>query len=151
VDFQIMSSNNPRILRLADVKLAVAEAYLKTGDVANATIQVNDIRKRARLSTSTGVEASFPTDYVAVDMENIMDERLFELAGEENFRWSDLKRWHAAGDIDLGSWTPADFGYPFDPSLFTFDVNRHLLFPIPTSEINSNPLMMADGNNPGYN
>ena len=151
VDFQIMSSNNPRILRLADVKLAVAEAYLKTGDVTNATIQVNDVRERARFSTPTGVEASVPADYGTVTMQNIMDERLFELAGEENFRWSDLKRWHAAGDINLGTWTAADFGYPFDPSLFTFDVNKHLLFPIPTSEMNSNPTMMAAGNNPGYN
>ena len=151
VDFQVMSSNNPRLLRLADVKLAVAEAYLKTGDVANATRQVNDVRKRARLSTPTGVESPVPADYATVTMENIMDERLFELAGEENFRWSDLKRWHAAGYIDLGTWTAADFGYPFDPSLFTFDVNKHMLFPIPSSEVQSNPLMQADGNNPGYN
>jgi hypothetical protein len=151
VDFQIMSSNNPRILRLADVKLAVAEAYLNTGDAANATKQVNDVRKRSRFSTPDGIESPVPADYGTVDMQNIMDERLFELAGEENIRWSDLRRWHAAGYINLGTWTPADFGYPFDPSLFTFDVNKHLLFPIPASEINSNPLMMADGNNPGYN
>lgn len=151
VDFQIMSSNNPRILRLADVKLAVAEAYLKTGDIENATNQVNDIRKRARFSTLTGVESPVPADYATVNMQNIMDERLFELAGEEDFRWSDLKRWHAAGYINLGNWTPSDFGYPFDPSLFTFDVDKHMLFPIPFSEMNSNPLMAADGNNPGYN
>lgn len=151
VDFQIMSSNNPRLLRLADVKLAVAEAYLKTGDVTSATTQVNDVRQRARLSTPNGVEAAVPADYGTVTMQNIMDERLFELAGEEDFRWSDLKRWHAAGDINLANWSPADFGYPFDPSLFAFDVNKHLLFPIPASEMNSNPLMMADGNNPGYN
>lgn len=151
VDFQIMSSNNPRILRLADVKLAVAEAYLNTGDATNATKQVNDIRKRSRFSTPDGIESSVPADYGTVDMQNIMDERLFELAGEENIRWSDLRRWHAAGYINLSNWTPADFGYPFDSSLFTFDVSKHLLFPIPTSEINSNPLMMADGNNPGYN
>jgi hypothetical protein len=151
VDFQIMSSNNPRILRLADVKLAVAEAYLNTGDAASATTQVNDVRKRSRLSTEDGIESLVPADYSTVTMQNIMDERLFELAGEENIRWSDLRRWHAAGYIDLGQWSAADFGYPFDPSLFTFDVNKHLLFPIPSSEINSNPLMMADGNNPGYN
>ncbi|HUQ67727.1 MAG TPA: RagB/SusD family nutrient uptake outer membrane protein [Flavitalea sp.] len=151
VDFQIMSSNNPRIIRLADVKLAVAEAYLKTGDIANATKQVNDVRKRSRMSTPNGVESPVPADYGTVDMQKIMDERYFELAGEENIRWSDLRRWHAAGDINLANWTAADFGYPFDPSLFTFDVNRDLLFPIPTSEMNSNPLLMADGNNPGYN
>jgi hypothetical protein len=151
VDFQIMSSNNPRILRLADVKLAVAEAYLNTGDGANATKQVNDVRKRSRFSTANGLESPVPADYGTVDMQNIMDERLFELAGEENIRWSDLRRWHAAGYINLANWTAADFGYPFDPSLFTFDATKHVLFPIPTSEINSNPLMMADGNNPGYN
>ena len=39
-DFQIHVTNNPRLLRLADVKLTVAEAYLKTGDAVNATIQV---------------------------------------------------------------------------------------------------------------
>jgi starch-binding outer membrane protein, SusD/RagB family len=151
IDFNIMSSNNPRILRLADIKLEVAEAYLKTGDPGNATLQVNDIRKRARFSTPTGVESPVPADYATVTMQNIMDERLFELAGEEDIRWSDLKRWHAAGDINLGSWTSGDFGYPFDPSLFTFDVGKHILFPIPSSEMNSNPLLMADGNNPGYN
>jgi hypothetical protein len=150
IDFQVMSSNNPRLLRLADVKLAVAEAYLQTGDVANATTQVNDVRRRARFSTPNGIEAPAPANYASVTMQNIMDERLLELAGEENFRWSDLKRWHAAGYINLGNWTPSDFGYPFDPSLFTFDVNKHMLFPIPASEMNSNPLLMADGNNPGY-
>lgn len=151
VDFQIMSSNNPRILRFADVKLLAAEAYFHTGAPDNATTQVNDVRKRARLSTLDQVESPVPANYATVTFQNIMDERLFELAGEENIRWSDLRRWHSAGYINLATWTPVDFGYPFDPSLFTFDVNKHLLFPIPTSEINSNPLMMADGNNPGYN
>lgn len=150
-NFSIQSANNPRLLRLADVKLLVAEAYLKTGDVANAAKQVNDIRKRARLSTPTGVESASPANYESITMQNIMDERLFELAGEEDFRWSDLKRWNAAGYINLGNWTAADFGYPFDPSLFEFDVTKHVLFPIPSAEIFSNPLMNADGNNPGYN
>jgi hypothetical protein len=150
-DFAVMSMNNPRLLRLADVKLAVAEAYLETGDVIDATIQVNDVRKRARLSTPTGVKSPVPANYATVTMQNIMDERLFELAGEENFRWSDLKRWHAAGYINLSKWTAVDFGYPYNPSsLFTFDVNKHMLFPIPNSEMLNNPLMNASGNNPGY-
>ncbi len=149
--WQLQSGNNPRLLRLADVKLAVAEAYFKTGDITNATNQVNDIRKRARFSTPDGTESSVPADYGTVTIQNIMDERLFELAGEEDFRWSDLKRWHAAGYINLANWTANDFGYPFDANLFEFDASKHVLFPIPTSEIDSNPLMKADGNNPGYN
>ncbi|NJK98685.1 MAG: RagB/SusD family nutrient uptake outer membrane protein [Bacteroidales bacterium] len=149
--WQLQSGNNPRLLRLADVKLAVAEAYLQTGDAGNATKQVNDIRKRARFSTSDGTEAAVPADLGTVTMQNIMDERLLELAGEEDIRWSDLKRWHAAEYINLANWKAADFGYPHDENLFQFDINKHLLFPIPTTEINNNELMKADGNNPGYN
>lgn len=149
--YQVQSSNNPRILRLADVKLLAAEAYLQTGNAGKATQQVNDIRKRARFSTSSGNESPVPADYATVTMQQIMDERYLELAGEENIRWSDLRRWHAAGFINLGNWKVTDFGYPFDPSLFSFDVDKHLLFPIPSSEINANPLLSADGNNPGYN
>lgn len=151
VTWQLQSGNNPRLLRLADVKLLVAEAYLKTGDVGNATKQVNDIRKRARLSTPDGIESLVPADYATVTMQNVMDERMLELAGEEDFRWSDLKRWNASGDVNLATWKASDFSYPFDANLFQFDATKHILFPIPTREINTNPLMKADGNNPGYN
>lgn len=151
VTWQLQSGNNPRLLRLADIKLLAAEAYLKTGNVANATKQVNDVRKRARLSTPDGIESPVPADYGTVTMQNIMDERMLELAGEEDFRWSDLKRWHASGEVNLATWKASDFGYPFDANLFQFDASKHILFPIPTQEINTNPLMKADGNNPGYN
>lgn len=151
VTWQLQSGNNPRLLRLADIKLLAAEAYLKTGNMANATKQVNDVRKRARLSTPDGIESPVPADYGTVTMQNIMDERMLELAGEEDFRWSDLKRWHASGEVNLASWKASDFGYPFDANLFQFDASKHILFPIPTQEINTNPLMKADGNNPGYN
>ena len=151
VTWQLQSGNNPRLIRLADVKLLVAEAYIKTGNVGNATKQVNDIRKRARLSTPDGIESLFPADYGTVTMQNIMDERMLELAGEEDFRWSDLKRWNASGDVNLATWKASEFGYSFDANLFQFDATKHILFPIPTREINTNPLMKADGNNPGYN
>lgn len=151
VTWQLQSGNNPRLLRLADIKLLAAEAYLKTGNMANATKQVNDVRKRARLSTPDGIESPVPADYGTVTMQNIMDERMLELAGEEDFRWSDLKRWHASGEVNLASWKASDFGYPCDANLFQFDASKHILFPIPTQEINTNPLMKADGNNPGYN
>lgn len=146
----ISSSNNTRLLRLADVKLAVAEAYLATGNAGEALNQVNDIRKRARESTPDGSESPVPADLPSVTMEDIMHERFLELAGEEGHRWTDLRRWHAAGYIDLATWTAEDFGFPFDPGLFAFDVSKHLLFPIPQSELDRNPLMVESGNNPGY-
>ena len=48
----------------------------------------------------------------ATIMQWIMDERFVELAGEGH-RWDDLRRWHAAGDINLTGWdgTIAVFQY----------------------------------------
>jgi hypothetical protein len=144
----IGSNNNVRILRLADVKLLVAEAYLATGQTAKALEQVNDVRERARNSASPA--SAHPAALGAVTMTEIMNERFIELAAEDGHRWSDLKRWHTAGYINLATWTAADFGFPYEAGQFQFDVNKHLLFPIPTDELNRNPLMAASGQNPGY-
>lgn len=150
-NWQITSANNPRIIRLADVMLTAAEAYFHTGNVAKATSLVNEVRTRARLSTPDGTEAKVPANYPTVDFRKIMNERMLELAGEEGIRWTDLRRWHAAKYIDLSTWTSQDFGYLGNAETFEFTIPRNLLYPIPSSEINSNPLMQADGNNPGYN
>lgn len=150
-NWQITSGNNPRIIRLADVMLTVAEAYFQIGNVAKATDLVNQVRTRARMSTPDGTEAPVPANYAVVDFEKIMNERMLELAGEEGIRWTDLRRWHASGYLDLSKWTAEDFGYLSDPATFALSLPKHLLYPIPMGEINSNPLMQADGNNPGYN
>lgn len=153
--FGVTSCNNPRILRFADVKLLAAEAYLETGDETSARKQVNDVRKRARLSTVDGTEAAVPADYTrTITMDDIMDERLKELAGEPFIRWMDLRRWHVAGFINLDEWAKAPvekWGYSSTKSKLQFESATHLLFPIPYAEMTSNSLMMGTGNNPGYN
>ncbi len=148
----ISSANNTRLIRLADVKLAVAEAYLATGKASEAITQVNDIRERARFSTSDGTEALAPAALVAITMNDIMNERFIELAGEDGHRWTDLRRWHSAGYINLNEWTAADFGFPgeYNPNLFGIELPKHLLFPIPVSELERNPLMASSGQNSGY-
>ncbi len=150
--WQIGSNNNPRLLRMADVKLCLSEAYLATGNAGAALVQVNDVRQRARFSTADETEASAPAALTSVTMSDIMNERFLELAGEDGHRWSDLKRWHAAGYINLATWTATDFGFPaeYDAKLFKFDVNKNLLYPIPTDELDRNPLMAGSGQNPGY-
>jgi tetratricopeptide (TPR) repeat protein len=146
----ISSTNNVRLIRYGDIKLLAAEAYLQTGDAAKALIQVNDIRKRARESTDNGVASSSPADLTSVSMDDIMHERYIELVAEEGIRWTDLRSWHAAGFIDLSKWTASDFGYNYDSKNFEFETPKHLLFPIPQREMETNPLMAASGNNPGY-
>ncbi len=146
--WQVSSKNNPRLIRLADVKLSVAEAYLQTGNAGAALVQVNDIRTRARNSASPS--SLVPANLASVTMKSIMDERFVELAGEDSHRWTDLRRWHAAGFINLSTWTANDFGYPYNAADFTFSAPKNLLFPIPVAEMDKNTLMQASGNNPGY-
>ncbi len=147
--FGATSINNPRILRYADVKLLAAEAYLQTGNAAAALEQVNDIRTRARQSTDS-TEAAAPANLSSVTLEAIFNERLLELAGETGIRWTDLRRWHAAGYLDMATWGVEEFGYPHDPASFGFELPKHLLYPIPQSELETNQLISQTGNNPDY-
>lgn len=150
------SVNNERILRYADVKLLAAEAALKTGNPSAAIGHVNDIRARARTWAQTSghgdgtVPAAYPTNETDVStiMQWIRDERFVELAGEGH-RWWDLKRWHAAGDINLSGWTGDNNGFStYLASPVQFDVNKHLVFPLPHAEIERNSAITE--NNPGY-
>ena len=113
---------------------------------------MNDIRRRARFSTPDGSEATQPAALEDINMQDIMDERMRELAGEEGHRWNDLRRWHQAGFINLANWSKRDFGFPEDygDDLYGFDVNTHMLMPIPISELDNNPKMLESGQNPGY-
>lgn len=150
------SLNNERVLRYADLKLLAAEAELRTGNPGGAISHVNDIRTRARewgLESGYG-DGTLPQDYSAAEtnpstiMEWIMNERYVELAGEGH-RFFDLKRWHTAGDIDLSGWDGGDTNFSTElASPVQFDVNTHLLFPLPQVELERNSAI--NENNPGY-
>lgn len=150
------SANNERVLRYGDLKLIAAEAMLKTGDLSGAIGQINDVRTRARdwgLSSGNGdgiIPANYPTteSNIATIMQWIMNERFVELAGEGQ-RWWDLLRWHQSGDINLAGWDGTDAYFSTNlASSVTFDVNKHLEFPIPQSEVERNKAILH--NNPGY-
>lgn len=150
------SVNNERILRYADLKLLAAEAALQTGNPTVAIEHINDVRTRARQwAEAQGygdgiVPANYPTSESDTEtiMEWIMNERFIELAGEGH-RWWDLKRWHAAGYIDLTGWDGSEDDFSTNlASPVQFDVNTHLVFPLPQSELERNSAITE--NNPGY-
>ena len=150
------SVNNERILRYADLKLMAAEAALKTGQTSVAIQHVNDVRQRAReWGIATGLEGSASLEprpsgeaNKTVIMNWIMDERFVELAGEGQ-RWWDLVRWHKSGDIDLAGWDGGINNFStYLASPVQFDVNKHLVFPLPQAEIDRNSAIQE--NNPGY-
>ncbi|GAB2775880.1 RagB/SusD family nutrient uptake outer membrane protein [Rhabdobacter roseus] len=150
------SVNNERILRYADLKLIAAEAALKTGQAAVAIQHVNDVRQRARTwgieaglaeSTSLPPYPAGETNATTI-MQWIMNERYVELAGEGH-RWWDLVRWHKGGSLNLAGWTGGLSGFSTNlASPVQFDVNKHLVFPLPQTEIDRNSNIQE--NNPGY-
>ena len=124
-----------------------AEALNESGGSTSEALElVNMVRERARMSDSLATEpAAFNTSEITERGEIrqiIMDERRRELAFEEGNRWYDLRRWHMAGFIDLNS---LDFSSVRGD--FGFDVSKHLLLPIPASEIVLNPNL---NQNSGY-
>ena len=148
------SRNNTRILRYGDILLLRAEAYLQTGNEPLARADINAIRERARNSVPEGNPPSaVPADLATVTMQDIMDERFRELAGEEGYRFLDLKRWHEAGYINLANWSSADdWGPSLNTAAFDFSgwytaTEERMLYPIPTDEVDLNPNIVQ---NPGY-
>ena len=132
----VASTNNPRILRFADVLLMRAEALVQSGgSLSEAIGLINQVRTRAR-NMGTGPN---PANYDAATAERskvfgwIQNERLLELAGEEGHRWFDLRRWHLGGAINLSAW---DFSSARTDLGFNL---KNLYYPIPQGELDLNP------------
>ncbi|MCY7327882.1 MAG: RagB/SusD family nutrient uptake outer membrane protein, partial [Saprospiraceae bacterium] len=110
---------------------------------AEAIALINAVRTRARGA------GTVPADYSTSEADQakifawIAKERLAELGGEEGHRWFDLKRWHAAGKINLGAWDWSSAS----TSGVQFDITKNLLYPLPANELDLNPNMQQ---NPGY-
>lgn len=119
-------SNHYRLLRYADVLLMAAEAYYRNNNEAQALIEINKVRRRAKLSDITAGGADL--------FEAIVLERQLELSFEGQ-RFFDLVRWRLADDI-LG------------PDGFV--PGKHELFPIPQEEIDANPAISSNDQNPGW-
>ncbi|NCB09440.1 MAG: RagB/SusD family nutrient uptake outer membrane protein, partial [Bacteroidia bacterium] len=117
------------VLRYADVLLMKAEALNNLNRTQEAETPLNTVRQRAGLPPVTGLsQAEFKT--------TVLHERRMELAFEGQ-RWFDLIR------IDNGQW-----GLNFLHSIGRLNATeKHLLFPIPLKEIESNPNLVQ---NPGY-
>ena len=129
------SNNNARVLRYADVLLMTAEAMLMSGGDKQEVIQLmNMVRERARNSGETPSVVPADRDMTEADEDTIfqwiMEERVYELAAEESWRWYDLIRWHKAGKIDLAGW---DFSS--DQTGISFELGKNLLLPFPSSEV----------------
>lgn len=118
------------VYRYAGVLLMQAEAFNEMNLTTDARGPLNIVRRRAGLDP---VPSTITRDAMR---EAIIHERRMELSFEGH-RWFDLIR------IDHGNYA-VDFLHSIGKTNVTLD---RLLFPIPQTEMDSNPLMTQ---NPGY-
>lgn len=143
VQRNFVNMNKP--FRLSELYLIAAEAADATGNITKANKYLNELRaKRIEGYTNVNLSGSDLT-------RAIRTERLKELIGE-GFRLSDLRRWNQG-------FTRND-SYPANPAVesifvvsgkdLSYETGDHrFVWPIPASEIQSNPQL--DGQqNPGY-
>lgn len=130
---------NNKVIRYADVLLMYAEACCENGNLPAAKAALEEVRARAR--GNAAVLPAFPYGSYADTKDDlrkaIRHERRVELA-MEGHRWFDLCRWGVAGsvmDAYKAGETPE-----VQSHMAAFIVGKHELFPIPSKEIDLNPM-----------
>lgn len=112
---------NQRVFRYADVLLMLAECEAEVGTPAQAAVYINQVRSRPSVNMPPVAPATKNDALKAV-----IHERAVELGAEE-VASIDILRWRAKG---------------YFPSLVTDPVPGQVsLFPIPSSETSTNPLI----------
>lgn len=134
------------LYRYADILLMYAESTAnEAGGPTSASYDaINQVRRRAYgLNPNVADPNVDLSGLTSEEFQNaIMDERSWELSGEDCLRWHDLVRWEKLGEI-VTTRKRASV-----QTLFNED--KHKLFPIPIQELDANPLINQDDQNPGY-
>lgn len=124
------SGINGQIIRFADVKLMLAEAYIQQGITSTIPLGlINDVRARsgAVLYTTLGDKVNA--------LKIIMRERQVEFCGEQS-RYFDLIRWGIAKETINALRLIEDGTQPFQ--------DKNVLLPIPVEEKSANPKVASD-------
>jgi len=158
------AGNNYIVTRLAEMYLIAAEAENEiNGPTLTACGYLNEtINRSISTKDNGGIQPVAPADFADKDafFNRVMDERLLELIGELH-SWFDVRRRGidyfrkicvAHNDrLDLAKTeklfkSATDEYFPVDDASLT----RNLLLPIPSTEINNNPAINPEDQNPGY-
>ena len=134
-------SNDYPFLRYADVLLMYAEAASQeaNGPTTKAIEYLNMVKRRAygfSVSQPSSVDYSVTGWTASSFLDAVLQERGYEFFMEGK-RWLDLKRTGKAKEVILSA-----------KGLTVKD--QHLLWPIPTQEISTNPMITQSDQNPGY-
>ncbi|MGF7079317.1 RagB/SusD family nutrient uptake outer membrane protein [Mucilaginibacter sp. UYCu711] len=125
------------VIRLADVMLMRAEAYMMLGHPEQGLPDIKAIRLRAAVP---GYEAVMTNVTAAdIDLNFILDERARELGGED-MRWFDLKR---TGKL-------VERVKLYNPEAAPYIKDFHNLRPVPQAQFDGMPNPSTLGQNTGY-
>lgn len=153
------SEENIILIRFADVLLMRAEALVESGTYEQTEVLslIDQVRQRPAVMMPK-VEAVEGSDLTPAHLREIIrHERRVEFAFEGT-RLSDIRRWRIGPEAltDAEGYKPA--GAAKLPPVYekyvvdrrSFNEQRDYLWPIPQSEINSNPFINAADQNPNY-
>jgi len=130
---------NTKVIRFADVLLMYAEACCENGHLTEAKDALEKVRARAR--GNAAILPAFPygsyTDTKDDLRAAIRHERRVELA-MEGHRWFDLCRWGVAKQV-MDAYKAGETAEA-QSHMATFILGKHELFPIPSKEIDLNPM-----------
>jgi hypothetical protein len=136
---------NNKVIRYADVLLMYAEACVETNDLTGAKNALEQVRLRAR--NGGAILPAFPYGTYADNQTDlrkaIRHERRVELA-MEGHRWFDLCRWGVAKEV-MDAYKAGETAEA-QSHMSPFIAGKHELFPIPSQEIDLNPM----DQNPNY-
>jgi hypothetical protein len=127
--------NDYSLIRFADVLLMGAELQFLYGDKNKALTYYKRVRERAMGA------GTVTTTVGTLTIDQIFDERLFELALEGHRYWDILRRGQTYATQTLTNGESGDFAK-------TYDVSRQGLLPIPQYEITQSKGSLKQ--NPGY-
>ena len=137
------------LMRLADAYLLRAEARIQQNNLAGAAEDINVLRDRAfkTYRAETGNAEAGKVTAAQMNMDFLLDERIRELVGEENRRYTLCRTGKLAERVKMmmDKWAESTAS----KAISGFDASKHTLLPIPLSEIQLN----KDANleqNPGY-
>lgn len=132
------------LIRYADVLLNYAEAQTKADGTPNnlSYTSLNLVKRRAQITDASNLN---PTQFI----DEVLIERNKELC-YENQTWFDMVRTRKVFDVKANKLVDfIGYTFPYSSTNFTIKLtDKNLLFPIPSSEIDANPLLKP--NNPGY-
>lgn len=157
---------NP-IIRYAEVLLSMAEAHARQNNVAEGLALLNQVRNRAVTNVADQYTAADFADATAL-IRAILNERRIEFLAEGR-RWADIHRLALDPNFSTGgipakvrynnttfeSWEPgkdydANGNYTGSATILAIPYDDfRFLWPIPQSELNTNPVL-ASQQNPGY-